>query len=316
MDRLREILTWGNFKNIYLFLFIITIVILLVFLYTVTRDKKREDAVFARTYRSDIKKNYLSDVILKELKNNIDDLMIEKGKPKEKGQQIFNILLGIVIALSIFMLAVRQPVFAVVLPIVLLIVMTKVTGIVKKTFNDYVLQQLPAAIEAVIRVFSGYSDLKTILYEASKTLENPMRTIFEDMSRKMTNDSPENVLQEFMDSSKNIWIYSMTFSLLSYVEDAEKKDVIKNLRTLKENVDRNNTEKAKQKLERKMTTTVNYVLCVIAFVFFFANLIFNKDSSVHFFFGTVPGILCFLIGMTLLVVSIFSNLLIGSGKDE
>lgn len=287
----------------------------IVYMLQIMRDERYEKMAFTRTYKKKEHKNFITDVVLKEMKENVTALVLEKGKPIEKANSLMNILVGIVILLGVFMVMVKQPVFAIVLPIVLLVVMTKITGLIKKSFSDYVMAQLPSGIDGIIRAFSGYSDLKTVLYEAGETLPQPMKGIFQDLSRRMQTEAPDLVIQEFMDKSRDIWIYCMSFNLLAYVEDANQKDVIENLRELKEIVDRDNREKKKQKMERKLTTSINYILCVLAFGGFVANLIFNKEIAVGFFFGSVGGIAAFLVGMTLLVVSIFSNLLIGSGKD-
>lgn len=301
----------------YLYMGIILFIIVLagLFYLQVRKDEEYEQAVFKRTYKKEKKPNIITDVILKELKENVTALVAERGKPKESANTLMNVLIAIVIALGVFMALVKQPVFAIVLPILLLFTMTKITGLIRKSFADYVQAQLPTAIENLIRVFSGYNDLKTVLYEAGTTLPQPMRGIFQDLSRKMQSESPSVVLQEFMDDSRDIWIYCMTFNLLSYVEDAKKKDIIENLRELKEIIDRDNREKKKQKLARKLTTSINYILCIFAFAGFILNLVFNRDVAIPFFFSTVGGIACFLGGMILLVISIFSNLLIGSGKD-
>ena len=315
LTKLMNILTPDAYQVLMLVLFALTVSFCLLFYLQVQKDEKYENSIFSRTYKKKERKNFITDVLLKELRENVLELTLEKGKPIEKANLLINTLLGIVLALSIFMFMMKQPVFAVVLPITLLFVMTKITGLIKKSFSDYVVLQLPNAIETLIRVFSGYDDLKTVLYETSETIPEPMRSIFMDLSRKMQTNMPSSVLQEFMDTNKNIWIYSLCFNLLAYIEDAEKKDVIDNLRELKDIIDRDNKEKKKQKLSRKLTTTINYVLCAMAIAGFILTLVFNKASAVPFFFGTVGGIGCFLGGMSLIVLTIFSNLLIGSGKD-
>lgn len=309
------LLSRDGLNNIILALIAIILVAIAIYFIQITKDEQYEKAAFMRTYKKEKRKNIITDVLLRDLKHNVYALNQEKGRPKEKGDMLFNILLIFVTALGVFMVMVHQPVFAVLLPVLLLFIMTKITGLIRKSFSDYVMAQLPGGIESIIRVFSGYDDLKSVLYEAGSTMPMPMKGIFQDLSRKMQTESPEVVLQDFMDTSKDIWIYCLCFNLLSYVEDASKKDIIENLRELKEVIDRDNREKQKQKVERKLTTSINYVLCVIAFVGFVGNLILNPSTSIPFFFGSIAGIGCFLVGMALLVVSIFSNILIGSGKD-
>ncbi|MEG1299899.1 MAG: hypothetical protein RSC93_04290 [Erysipelotrichaceae bacterium] len=315
LNQLHQFSMGNGFK----FLGIVTITFIigfaLMFYFMIRKDEKFEKEIFIKKYKSDVRVNYITDVILKDLKSNLIALASERGKPKEFADTAMNVLLVIIFGLSVSMLVVKQPVFAILLPFILLFAITKITGLMKKSFDEYVMQQLPDAIDNTIRVFSGYNDLKTVLYEASKTIEEPMKGIFQDLSRRMTNETPDKVLEDFMASSKNLWIYSFCFNLISYVEDAQKEDMLGNLRELKEIISRNNQEKNKQKVERKMTTSVNYLLCVIAFAAFMGNIMFNRSVAIPFFFGTLPGIACFLLGMTLLIISIFSNLLIGSGKD-
>lgn len=301
----------------YIFLALMLTLFMLIILnfIQVINDEKYERAAFTRTYKRDKGKNFFTDVILKDLKSNIVALNQERGKTKEDADNMLNIILAIIFAFSIFMFFVQQPVFAILLPVVLLFVVTKITGLIKKSFSDYVMAQLPSGIDSIIRCFSGYNDLKSVLYDAGSTLPMPMRGIFQDLSRKMQTESADIVLEDFMDTSKDIWIYCLSFNLLSYVEDSNKKDVIANLRELKEVIDRDNREKQKQKVERKLTTSINYVLCFLAVAGFFANLIFNRAVAYPFFFSTVGGLGCFLGGMALVITSIFSNLLIGSGKD-
>ena len=71
----------------------------------------------------------------------------------------------------------------------------------------------------------------------------------------------------------------------------------------------------KQKLERKTTITINYGVCAMAVIGFLLNLLVNTSFTIDFFFGNVIGIICFLLGFALLITSVFTNILIGSGKD-
>ncbi len=298
-------------KGILLFIVLLGI----LFFFQVSKEQSYELNLFKKTYRKEKKENKIYDVLLTELKRNLKSLMIEKGKPVEKADTYINVILAILISIGILLAMVKQPVFAFVIPIILLFIVSKTSGMIQKSFNDYVLAQLPVGIDNLIRVFSRYEDLKDVLFEAGETLPDPLGTIFQNLASQMQTKSPGLVLNEFMADSNDVWISCLIFNLLSYVEDAQKADVLDNLRELKEIVERDNRTRKKQKMERKLSTYVNYVVSAIAILAFIANLMFNRATSVAFFFGSVGGLLCFLGGMSLLIISLFSNLIIGSGKD-
>lgn len=261
--------------------------------------------------KSDI--NFFKDVLFKELYNNVRDLQVDKGKDPEGADKIVMIYLLIVGFISIFMIFVKQYFFAVVAPIVLLWVGGKMTGMMKKSQDDYIQEQLPLALDNIVRTFTKYNDLRTILYESTTTLRQPMQGMIRNLANDMLNKSPDAVLEDFADDTNNIWINSMCFILLNYLGATPKKEVVENLRNLRDIITRDNKTRNKERLERKMTVAINYTLCAIALAGFAGNLFINPMAK-DFFFSTAVGLICFVAGLSCLTLCIFSNLLIGSGK--
>lgn len=316
---LKQLIIWfmnsDYFTWVFTGLVVVVVMIALVYYLQISREEKFEQSVFKKEYKTDEKKSFIRDKILRTLHENIISLMAERGKSEEAAEKAMDVILISMAMLSIFMFIVKQPVFAILMPIILLFIITKMTGMIKRTFSDFVQEQLPQGIDNIIRVFSGYNDLRMVLYEAGATLPNPMKQIFQDLSRKMQSEQPSVVLNEYMEDAKDIWIYCFMFNLLAYTEDADKKSVIDNLRELKNIIGRENAERMKQRLERKTTITINYGVCAMAVAGFLLNLMLNASFTIDFFFGNIIGIVCFLLGFTLLITSVFTNILIGSGKD-
>lgn len=299
--------------NIFNSLCVIIVCVGIIGVFAVWSEYMQETLIFRKTNtkKSDI--NFFKDVLFKELYRNVIDLQTDKGKTPESAEKIVMIYLGVVGFVAIFMIFVKQYFFAVLAPILLLWVGGKMTGMMKKSQDDYIQEQLPLALDNIVRTFTKYNDLRTILYESTGTLKQPMQGMIRNLANDMLNRSPDAVLEDFADDTNNIWINSMCFILLNYLGATPKKEVVENLRNLRDIITRDNKARNKERLERKMTVAINYALCFIALAGFIGNLLINPMAK-DFFFSTAVGLICFVAGLSCLTLSIFSNLLIGSGK--
>ena len=281
--------------------------------FVVWEEYQRATIIFRKTNKKVNDVDFLKDVLLKELYTNVRDIKADKGKTREEADKTVLIMLGIIAFISVFLLFVNQIFFAAITPFVLLFVFGKLTGLMKKTRDDYIQEQLPMALDNIVRTFTKYNDLRTVLYESTNTLRQPMQGMIANLANDMMNKSPDAVLEDFADETNNIWINSMCFILLNYLGTTPKKEVVENLRNLRDIIQRDNKAKNKERLERKMTVMINYVLCGIVVLGFLGNLLVNPMAQ-DFFFSTALGLGCFLVGLGCLILSVFSNLLISSGK--
>lgn len=282
---------------------------------TIIRSENRQENLIYQKVGPNQKefKNPLKDVLFKELYTNLGDIMKDKGKEPEKGDTIALIIIFVCLIIGVFMAVVKQILFAIVLPLAILFAAGKVTGMMKKSTDDYIQEQLPMAIDNIIRTFTKYNDLRSILFESTTTLKDPMQTMFRRLSGRMLNESPNIVLDDFADQTNNIWINSLCFILTNYLGTTPKKEVIENLRNLRDIINRDNKNRKKEQLERKMTIMINFVLCGVSVAGFIGNILVNPMGK-DFFFSTVLGLGCFVLGFALLIIAIFSNLLIGNRK--
>lgn len=276
-------------------------------------DRKNENKIYDFNKKKKERKNYITDVMLKGLTRNIRQIGREKNKKEGWARNVVMIILVGLIGIGVFLLNYKQIFLGIAMPIILLFVITKLSELVIDSNAEKIQAALPSAIDSIIRSMSKHDDLPGILYDASSSIDPPLKEMLQNMSVKMLNSSIQGTLNTFMEENKNIWIYALSFTLLNYTEDASKDDTAAQLRKLKGVIDKENKDKNANKAEKKMTVAVNYVLCVFAILGLLGNLAMNPVAK-SFFFSSISGIACFVGGITLIVVSVFSNLLLGKGK--
>ena len=265
--------------------------------------------------KTTVKNNVITDVWLKQLTANLLVVEAEKGKKEGWARTASMMCLVFCVGFGIFLITQGQVFFGIILPFVFLFIIIKVTGIMVDSIAEKIKNEMPFAIDSIIRALSKSDDLPTVLYDASQSVDEPLKSMFASMSVKMLNQDPALVLQEFMDNTKSIWTYSLSFTLLSYTEDTSKDDVVSQLRKLKAVIDKENKDALVERNSKKMTVTVNYALCVLAVVAFFGNNAINPMGKT-FFFSSVAGIACFVIGTALVITTVFSNILLGKGRTQ
>lgn len=253
--------------------------------------------------------------LFSKLNTNIGLYMKEKGKSVESSNRITTIIIVSIFAFGSFLIAVGQLFFAITLPIILLIAINHIVVDLRTTFSEALKNAMPDSVNGVLRTFSKQSDLQVVLYETSKFSRNPMKTILDDMARRMVSTSNDIVIRETMSKHNNTWLHSFLFIILSYAEGSSKEEVVSNLRALRDIVDKENKTKTSEKLERKMSVTINYVLCVIALIAAAGNIIFNP-GAIDFYFSTPLGLLCFFGSFILIAATIFSNIFIAKGGND
>ena len=258
--------------------------------------------------------SFISKIFFR-LNTNVALYMKEKGKPEDSSNRFTTIIILSVFAFGMFLVSVGQVFFAITLPIVLLTAINHVVVDLRTSFSDSIKTSMPQSVNGILRTFTKYSDLQTVLYETSKISMQPMRNILEDMGRQMVSSSSDIVINKTMNKYNNTWLYSFLFILLSYVEGTPKEEIIDNLRTLRDIVDKENKTKTTEKLERKMSVTINYVLVIIALIAAVANIIFNP-GAIDFYFSTPLGLLCFFGSFILLAATVFSNIFIAKGGND
>lgn len=286
--------------------------VLIVAFYWWNEDKKERE-IYNYNRRKKERTNIITDILFKQLTTNMKRLEEEKGKREGWAQQMTMIIVCGCIASGAFLLFYKQIFLGIATPVIMLAIITKISELVVDSNAEKIQAALPSAIDSIIRSMSKHDDLPGILYDATSGIEEPLKSMLQQMSVRMLNSSIQGTLNRFMEDNKNIWIYALSFTLLNYVEDASKDDTMTQLRKLKGVIDKENKDKNANKAEKKMTVAVNYVLCVFAIIGLVGNLLANPAAK-GFFFASLGGIVCFVAGLSLVIISVFSNLLLGKGK--
>lgn len=253
-------------------------------------------------------KNIFKQGFFGTLYMNIEAFLTMKGKEKSADMVHYSVI-GVSTLLGILMFSTGQRLVGVMLPFGSCFLVSYVLSLIKENRVDKIRELIPATINNITRVMTKYSSLKTILYETASTVPDPMQSILKQLSLKMSSESGVDVLNDFMEEYNDIWIYSFSFTLVSYLEDSEKNDVIQNLKELRDIIEKEIEQKKAEALEKKMTVAINYVLVVLAAVAEVANIMFNPGGSA-FFFKSMSGFAAFLVGNGLLVTCVISNILL------
>lgn len=235
-------------------------------------------------------------------------------KNSHNAQYLYIGVLALELIIFLVCLNYNKVIFAVVIPPMIHFFTIKALDLLTVNIHNIIQEELPHVIKHMVKVFSKTNDLKTVFYETSKNLKGPMREMFFDLSRKMISENYEKSLMDFADSVDNIWIHSFTFLMMSYKEQSRKEDIIKNLRSLADILDKENYIKEKGLTDKKPMALMNYILVIASFALFVVNLACN-DHAMTFFFDSILGMICFVAGFGSMLLTILVNLML-TNKSE
>lgn len=284
---------------------IISIVILLLLFIKIKMDERKiNESVYG-------KKNPGINLDLKKYKNRdyynlVSKYMKQKSK-EQHTEKLYYFIIFIIVGPCLYFIALGQPLLGALVPLSLHLFVRKILKTLTDNFDEKLEEQLPSTIDTIIRVLSKYGDLKSVVYETSMLVNDPLKTSFDKLSRKLSTENHEKALIEFADEYQNIWIYSLVYILISYKEHSRKDDVVKNLRYLRDMVDQENELKNKFLNDKRYGITLNYVILVFAFVAGASNVIFNPVGK-EFFFQTSAGMFMFIIGYCSIFFAIINNI--------
>lgn len=287
-------------------LFCATMVFALLGTMEILIEKRREDKIKGLVKKNKVIEKIRNLSFLKKFSSHLELLLIEKDK-----EGIFSLVFTSVLILSglslIFLVSVKQILLAILAPVVILKVADELCVKMSSDLIESIEEQLPFAIDNIIRISSKYGDIKSIIYESSRTCQQPMRGILENMSREMISESSENVLMLYAKKYDNVWFYSLVFTLISYLEDASKEETIKNLKSLRDILEKENFVKKASVTDKRYGVVVNLSICGFALLGFFVNLAITPNAK-DFFFSTFGGLLCFLIGIGSIIMTLFISI--------
>lgn len=258
------------------------------------------------------KKNKFS--YLHSLRKKIDFYYQFKKDKKGADTLYFGIVMAEVVTLVAFLLW-GKPIFAIAFPLTIHVMALKVLDLKTLTIHHYVQTEMPNAIKHLVKVMSNTGDLKTMMYETSRHLNQPLSGMFSEMSRRMMTENYEVVLMDYAEEMDDIWFYAFAFLMVSYKEQSKKEDIIINLTTLGDMMRKENQLKEKSITDKKFVTIMNYALGAIAIALALYNFVSNTEHSYPFFFNQLTGMVAFMMGVWSLAGTFLINLTMSSRAD-
>lgn len=242
------------------------------------------------------------------LRKRVDYFFVFKSNKRQADYMYVGILLVELGLFAAFMVA-SKVLLAILFPLVVHWFALKALELASDNIHMYIQKELPVAIKQLIKVMTKTNDLKTIMYEVSGTMREPLRSKFFDLARKMITENHERCLLEFAEDLDDTWMYAFVFMLISYKEQSKKSDIISNLATLAEMLENENYQRDKALLEKKSVVILNYGLVAIALVCLVANFMFN-DYAKDFFLNSIGGMLAFVMGCAAVLGTFLLNLIL------
>lgn len=232
-----------------------------------------------------------------------------------KADTQFYIIVGAFGVLTIGFIVLKQYILALVIPFVLSKYLTDIMESLEVDDIELIHQQLPSAIDNILKAASRYGDTASIFYEASLTMPHPLKAEFEAMVRKMNSRETIEVLNEFKDKYNDIWIRSFIFIVVSMSDDAERSIALENLKKLQGMLVSENNMKLAAVTNKKVSVNTNYALAGIAAVLGLGATLLSETART-FYFSTPLGLVCFVGGYALVFATVKMNIKMSQTKNQ
>lgn len=293
-------------KSILNLVLLIIIITASCFIFVYLNKVKRINALLSPKSSKKVKKDRQKNGFLfSKLKENLHMALLLRNK-ESLSNTIFNIILLSLFFVFIFFLSIDHLILAITIPTLAYIFISKIVEELIVDFDKVVRDNFTSLANHMVKVFSSTSDLSIVLYESSKEVEEPLRSLILNLSREIMTDNTEKRLVSFIKKTDNLWLHSFVFTLINYKETSSKKDIIENLLTLSELIDKRNEMSEKMIADRKPVVIVNYMLLMTGIILFVGNLILNPIIETFIF--TPTGTLSLIIGISCIFLTIITNM--------
>jgi len=252
--------------------------------------------------------------IVRKLYDTLTFTLRQKNK-LDKRDFYFNLIIGSVGLVFVMFVYFNQYLLGITIPFFLLDYVTKVVKSLETSDLEYMQRQLPRGIDNILKASTKYGDLKSIFYEASRSLPYPIKDEFESIARRMNSRSSKDVLMEVKEKYDDIWINSFVFILIGFGDNAGKDLALDNLKRLGEMLQEENNLKMESVSEKRLSVTTNYVLAGVAAMSGILAIIFT-DVGPKFYFSTPFGIIAFVVGYALVLATIQINVRLSSTRNK
>jgi len=289
-------------KNLLNLILLVISVFSLIFIFLYSKRIQKIDKLMGKKRNEKIKhKNNL----FKSLKNNLYKVLLLKNK-SSYFNLIYSLLLLLLLVIFVFLLTINNIFLAISIPILIYFFTVKILKELITNFDVIIKRNFSKLANHMIKVFSETDDLSIVLYESSKEIEEPLKSLILTLSREIIVDNTERKLIKFIEETDNLWLHSFIFTLINYKETSSKKDIIENLLMLSELIDEKNDISDKMIADRKPVVIVNYMLLFVGVIIFIGNLILNPIMKS--FISTAFGTISLIIGISCIFLTIIINI--------
>lgn len=238
----------------------------------------------------------------------------QKGDEEKANKLFFYIIIGFFVLTGMFIVF-KQYFLAIGIPLFLAKFTADILESLEMSDEEYVMLQLPKAIDNILKAATRYGDTQTILYEAARTLPNPIKGEFDAMVRKMNSQDNTLVLNDFRNKYNSIWVRSFVFIMVSLSDDAERETALDNLKNLRVMLESDNNLRVAAVTNKKISVNTNYALAGVATVIGIAAILFTETGR-EFYFTTPLGLICFIGGYALVLATVKMNIRMSSTKEK
>lgn len=285
-----------EFLNLALFVVIGATLTLVIYLYD--KWKRSGNLIKEKKIRIGHESN-----VFKGLKEQLHVVLLFKGKEKYF-QVSYNLLLMFFFSVFIYFMAIQHLFLAIALPTIMYFFTVAIVKQFIVTFDEVIKRNFGPLANHMAKMFSGTSDLSIVLYESSKEIKEPLRSLILTLSRELMVDNSERVLITFIEKTENMWLHSFIFTLINYKETSSKEDIVENILMLAELIETRRDLSEKMVENRKPVVIINYMLLVVGIVIFLGNMLKNPIFKPFLF--TFLGTFSMIMG----VGAIFGTILI------
>lgn len=241
----------------------------------------------------------------KALRNELKAVL--KIHEKEKFfTPIYLASLILMVGTLLFFLSINNLFLAIVLPSLMYLFIVQIIREFYIDPNSLIEKEFPNLVNHMAKVFSGTNNLGIVLYESSKEIDEPLRSMILKLSRKLMVDVSTKSLYEFIDSTDNLWLHSFGFTLINYKEKSSKDDIIDNLLALSNLIENRRDLAEKMVEQRKSVVIINYMILIAGMIVFAVNLKFNP--IIIPFMSTPIGTVSMLLGVSAMFGTVIMNL--------
>lgn len=240
-----------------------------------------------------------------KLKETLQILLMLKNK-ESKLNLLFNSFLLILLVVFFLFIKFENIILAVAVPMVMYIMTGKILNEMIIDFDSVVKKNFSNLVNHMIKHFAKTNDLSIVLYESSKEVEEPLRSLLLTLSREIIVSNNQSRIIDFIEKTDNLWLHSFLLTLVNYKENSSKENVINNLLELSSMVDKRNELSSKMVSDRKPVVIINYMLLVVGIALAIGNIVLNPIMKE--FISTPVGIVSVLVGVGSVFLTVLVNM--------